>query len=351
MSSPTTAREYAYTETGSFNNLVIREVPVPTPKANEVLVKTRAVSLQFRDLMVSSGSYPAQLPPNLVPCSDMAGEIVAVGEDVKGWKAGDRICANFMIDKIHNDFMSMEVANSALGGAIHGVLTEYRCFPAHSLVAIPSHLSYEEASTLPCAALTAYNALMSGYEPLKAGDVVLVQGTGGVSIFALQFAVASGATVIALSSSDEKLQTATKFGAKHVINYTTTPNWDQEVLKLTGGKGVDRVIEVVGNATLERSISAVKIDGCIDIIGLLGGVGAEVPPVDIIRASIFKGLKIRGIFVGSVIQFGKMNKLLAANPEATRPLIDKVFEFENAKEAFAHLASQKHVGKVVIKVN
>ncbi|KAJ7614432.1 chaperonin 10-like protein, partial [Roridomyces roridus] len=350
MSLPTTAREYAYTEIGSFNNLVIREVPVPTPKANEVLVKTRAVSLQFRDLMVSKGAYPTQLPPNLVPCSDMAGEIVAVGEDVHGWKAGDRVCANFMIDKIHNDSMSMEIANSALGGAIHGVLTEYRCFPAHSLVAIPSHLSYEEASTLPCAALTAYNALLSGYEPLKAGDIVLVQGTGGVSmcVFALQFAVASGATVIALSSSDEKLQTATKLGAKHVINYKTTPNWDQEVHKLTGGKGVDRVIEIVGHATLERSISAVRMDGCIDIIGHLGPDG---PPVDIILGTIFKGLKIRGIFIGSVIQFTKMNKLLTANPEATRPLIDKVFEFEHAKEAFAHLASQEHVGKVVIKVN
>ncbi|KAJ7613392.1 chaperonin 10-like protein [Roridomyces roridus] len=306
MSLPTTAREYAYTEIGSFNNLVIREVPVSTPKGNEVLVKTRAVSLQFRDLMVSKGVCPTQLPPNLVPCSDMAGEIVAVGEDVHGWKAGDRVCANFMIDKIHNDSISMEIANSALGGAIHGVLTEYRCFPAHSLVAIPGHLSYEEASTLPCAALTAYNALLSGYEPLKAWDIVLVQGTGGVSIFALQFAVASGATVIALSSSDEKLQTATKLGAKYVINYKTTPNWDQEVHKLTGGKGV---------------------------------------------RTIFKGLKIRGIFIGSVAQFTKMNKLLTANPEATRPLIDKVFEFEHAKEAFAHLASQKHVGKVVIKVN
>ncbi|KAJ7625865.1 hypothetical protein FB45DRAFT_1030190 [Roridomyces roridus] len=352
MSIPTTAREYAYTEIGSFKNLTVREVPVPTPKANEVLVKTRAVSLQFRDLLVSNGTYPGQFPPHLVPCSDMAGDIVAVGADVQGWKAGDRICPNFMIDKIHNEFMSNEVANSALGGAIHGVLTEYRCFPAHCLVAIPSHLSYEEASTLPCAALTAYNALLSsGSEPLKAGDTVLIQGTGGVSVFALQFAVASGATAIVLSSSDEKLESATQLGAKHVINYKTTPNWDQQVLKLTNGNGVDRVIEVVGDATLERSMSSVRIDGSIVIVGLLGGIGADVPAVDIIRPSIFKGLKISGIFVGSVPQFRNMNKLLAANPETTRPLIDKVFEFEHAKEAFAHLESQKHVGKVVIRVN
>ncbi|KAJ7625899.1 alcohol dehydrogenase superfamily, zinc-containing protein [Roridomyces roridus] len=169
--------------------------------------------------------------------------------------------------------------------------------------------------------------------------------------FALQFAIASGATAIVLSSSDDKLESATKLGAKHVINYNTTPNWDQEVLKLTNGSGVDRVIEVVGNATLARSISSVKIDGSIVIVGLLGGIGADVPAVDIIGASIFKGLKISGIFVGSVPQFRNMNKLLTANNETTRPLIDKVFEFEYAKEAFAHLASQKHVGKVVIKVN
>ncbi|KAJ6548462.1 alcohol dehydrogenase superfamily protein [Mycena capillaripes] len=345
MTLPTTTRQYSYPEFGSFNNLVVREEPVSPPKASEVLVKTHAVSLQFRDLMVASGQYPVKLPDNLVPCSDMAGEVIAVGADVKAWKVGDRVCANFLLDRLHNN----SIAVAALGGPVHGVLTQYRTFPDQALVAIPDHLSYEEASTLPCAALTAYNALLSGIEPLKAGDTVLVQGTGGVSIFALQFAVASGATVIATSSSDEKLKAATKLGAKHVINYKTTPDWAAEVQKLTHGRGVDHVIEVAGNATLEKSIGSVREGGSINIIGRLGGPG-EGPPVDIIGPSIRKQLNIRGIYVGSVTQFQNMNKLISANVETTRPIIDKVFGFDDAKDAFAHLASQVHVGKVVIKV-
>ncbi|KAF7355941.1 Alcohol dehydrogenase superfamily protein [Mycena venus] len=330
---------------GSFDKLVIQEVPVHAPKATEVLVKTHAVSLQFRDLGVASGHYPGNLPPNLVPCSDMAGEIIAVGEDVKEWKVGDRICASFFQDKIHNDSPGEE----GLGGAVHGVLTQYRTFPAQSIVAIPDHLSYEEASTLPCAALAAYNALLSGYEPVKAGDTVLVQGTGGVSIFALQFAIASGATVIVTSSSDEKLKAVKKLGAKHVINYKTTPNWAEEVVKLTNGVGVDRVIEVTGNATLNQSFASVRKGGSIDMVGHLGGI-ADVPPVDIVVPCIMKLINIRGINVGSVVQLKNMNKLIAANVETTRPIIDKVFSFADAKAAYAHLASQTHVGKVVIKI-
>ncbi|KAJ7055292.1 alcohol dehydrogenase superfamily protein [Mycena amicta] len=280
----------------------------------------------------------------------MAGEVVSVGEDVKEWKLGDRVLSNFFLDLIYEDGMKPEVMGSALGGAVHGVLAEYRAFPAHALVEIPSHLSYEEASTLPCAALTAYNALVCGHEGTKAGDTVLIQGTGGVSIFTLQFAVASGATAIVLSSSDEKLKVATKLGAKHVVNYATTPKWEDEVLKLTDGRGVDRVVEVVGNATLAQSMASARLGGSIDLIGVLGGVG-NVPAVDIIGPCLRKLLKIRGIYVGSVSQFQAMNRLLSANPETTRPLVDKVFAFDEAKEAFEYLESQKHVGKVVIAVN
>ncbi|KAJ7124591.1 hypothetical protein C8R43DRAFT_958643 [Mycena crocata] len=347
-SLPTTTRQYSYPQLGSYKNLVLEEVPLEPPKSNEVLVKTHAVSLQFRDLMISTNSYHGLTPNNLVPCSDMAGEVIAVGPDVTQWKAGDRVSANFMLDKLHNE-CTPAIMGSALGGARHGVLTQYRNFPAHSLVPIPPHLSYEEAATLPCAAVTAYSALTGGVSPVKAGDTVLVLGTGGVSIFALQFAVASGATVIALSSSDEKLKTATKLGAKHVINYKTTPAWDEEVLKLTNGVGVDRVIEVGGNATLQRSISSVRIDGCIDIIGAVGSSG-DNPAVDIVLSAIIKGLQIRGIFIGSVKQFRDMNKLLEANAEATRPVVDKVFGFEDAKAAFAYFESQAHVGKVVVRV-
>ncbi|KAJ6456021.1 hypothetical protein C8R47DRAFT_1029483 [Mycena vitilis] len=346
MSLPKTTRQYFLPQLGSIQNLVIQEVPVNPPKAAEVLVKTHAVSLQFRDLMVARGDYPAELPQNLVPCSDMCGEVIAVGTDVKDWKAGDRVCANFLIDKLHD---ADGPGLTGLGGNVHGVLTEYRTFPANLLVAVPEHLSYEEASTLPCAAVTAYNALLSGFEPLKAGDTVLVEGTGGVSIFALQFAVASGATVIATSSSDEKLKTATKLGAKHVINYKTTTEWPAEVQNLTGGAGVDHVIEVAGNMTLMKSFAAVKIGGSITVVGALGGA-VDGPPPDILHSLIFKQVKMRGICIGSVTQFKNMNKLISANVEATRPLIDKVFSFDQAKEAYAYLESQAHVGKVVIKI-
>ncbi|KAJ7167256.1 hypothetical protein C8R43DRAFT_169490 [Mycena crocata] len=343
MTLPTTTHRYSYPKLGSYDNLIVQEVPVTTPKPNEVLVKAHAVSLQFRDLLIAKGAYPGSLPPNLVPCSDVAGEVIALGEGVKQWKVGDRVCANFTLDRLHEG----QVGELALGGATDGVLTVYRNFPAQSLIAIPEHLSWEEASTLPCAALTAYNALLCGYEPLKGGDTVLVQGTGGVSIFALQFAVASGATVIATSSSDEKLKIATKLGAKHVINYKTTPKWDEEVLKLTNGAGVDHVIEVAGNSTLQRSISSVRTGGSINIIGFVGGL-SDVTPPDILGSSIHKQLKIRGIGVGSVHQFEQMTKLISANVEATRPVVDKVFHFDDAKAAFAYLESQAHVGKVVI---
>ncbi|KAJ7451397.1 alcohol dehydrogenase superfamily protein [Mycena latifolia] len=328
MTIPTNTRQYRYPE----------EVSLPAPKGNGVLVKTHAVSLQFRDLLIATQQYPSSVLPNLVPCSDIAGEVIAVGEDVKLWKAGDRL----------NDVQTPETDQSALGGATQGVLTEYRSF-RFSLVAIPPHLTYEETSTLPCAAVTAYNALLSGYEPLKADYTVLIQGTGGVSIFALQFAVASGATVIATSSSDEKLKVAKDLGPEHVINYKTAPDWDRETLKLTGGVGVDRVIEVAGNATLGRSINSVRLGRSIDIIGLVCGPN-DAGPVDIIVPTIFCSLKIRGLYVGSVSQFHDMNKLITANPKTTRSIIDCVCPFEEAKEAFTYLSSQAHVGKVVIKL-
>ncbi|KAJ7691534.1 hypothetical protein B0H17DRAFT_935024 [Mycena rosella] len=346
MAARTTTRQYSYPKFGSYNNLVLHEVPLATPKPNEVLVKTHAVSLQFRDLMIANQTYPFGATWDLVPCSDMAGEVISVGTDVTQWKVGDRVSANFMLDKLHDE-QTAEITNSALGGASQGVLTEYRTFPAHSLVAIPAHFTYEEASTLPCAALTAYNAFVGGFSPLKAGDTILVLGTGGVSMFALQFAVASGAICIVLSSSDEKLKVATKLGAKHTINYKTTPTWDEEVLKLTKGVGVDRVIEVSGNATLARSIASVKINGSIDIIGAIGG--GSVSPIDIVFPSITQGFHLRGIYVGSLVQFKAMNKLIEANPETTHPVIDKVFDFTEAKAAFKYFEAQAHVGKVVIK--
>ncbi|KAK6983841.1 alcohol dehydrogenase superfamily protein [Favolaschia claudopus] len=346
MSLPVKTRQWFYPKHDSYRDLTLEEVPLPsTLGSNEVLVKIHAVSLQFRDLLVSKPNYSRPLPPHLIPCSDMAGEVLSIGQDVKAWNPGDRVAANLLLDKVDDEERTAEIAACVLGGPLNGVLTQFRVFPAHSLVAIPGHLSYEEASTLPCAALTAYVSL----SPIKAGDTILVIGTGGVSIFALQLATASGASVILLSSSDAKLDFAKTLGAKpkHVINYKTTPKWDEEVQRLTKGVGVDLVVEVTGNTTLERSIASVRMGGHIAIVGHL----ASGPTVDLVLHAIRKSLTIRGIYVGSVKQFKAMNRLISANPEATRPVIDKVFSFEEVHAAYAHLEGQRHVGKVVIRVS
>ncbi|KAG7445436.1 NAD-P-binding protein [Guyanagaster necrorhizus] len=346
--TPTTTRSYYFPALGSYNTLTLQTTPLPPLKSTYVLVKVHAVSLQFRDVMIASNKYPrGGISENLVPCSDMAGEVVAVGSDVTRWKVGDRVCANFATEHWDGD-VNDDIVKTALGGGQHGVLTEYKAFTALCLVKIPDHLSFEEASTLPCAALTAYNALM-GPKPVKAGDTVLVLGTGGVSIFGLQFAVASGANVIATSSSDDKLEVAKKLGATHTINYNTTPNWDKEVLRLTEGRGVDHILEVGGPGTLEKSLASVRYAGYIHIIG---SVSKNTPTLtSVIGQCTGKAIILRGILVGSVAQFESMNRLLRARPEPTRPVVDKVFSFEEAVAAYAYLESQKHVGKVVIRVS
>ncbi|KAF7775738.1 hypothetical protein Agabi119p4_4131 [Agaricus bisporus var. burnettii] len=331
---------------GSYLDLELKEKPVNRPKPHEVLVKVHAVSLQYRDLLIAQGFYAAKvISEGLVPCSDMAGEVLALGEGVLDFKVGDRVCANFSMDHLYGDPTSA-IIESSLGGQSHGVLTQYRTFPAHSLVKFPEHFSYEEASTLPCAAVTAYNAL-NGPVPIKAGDTVLVLGTGGVSIFGLQFAVAVGATVIATSSSDEKLQIAADLGATHLINYRKNPDWDKEVLKLTNGVGVDHILEVGGFGTLPRSLNAVRVAGHLHIIGAVSEDKSDFNPI---TPTIYRAITLRGLVVGSVAQFKDMNRLISANPTKTRPVISKVFSFEEAREAYAFLESQKHVGKVVIKV-
>ncbi|KAF8985717.1 NAD(P)-binding protein [Cyathus striatus] len=286
-------------------NLIAFEKPCTT----NVIVKVHAILLNYHDLMIASKTYPAVISEKeFIPCSDMAEEIVTVGEDVKGWKTGDRVLANFSMDHIFGD-TNLEIQNTSLGGQAKGVLMEYRMFPAHSLVHIPGHL---------CAAVTAYNALLGGSKPLKAGDYVLVQGTGGVSIFTLQFAVTSG---------DHKLELAAKLGVKHLINYRKTPNWDEEVNKITNGKGVDHIVEVGRNRTLPRSIDAICIGGSVSIVG-----------------AVSRDKENDGNFVFSIIR-------KAVVTHGIHTVVDKVFPFEQALQAYAHLESQKHVGKVVIKIS
>ncbi|KAG7445431.1 alcohol dehydrogenase superfamily protein [Guyanagaster necrorhizus] len=343
---PSTIRSYYFPTLGSHTNLTLQTISLPELKSNCVLVKIHAVSLQYRDLYISLGRYPGKVVDNLVPCSDMAGEVVAIGADVTQWKIGDRVSANTTIDYLYGE-VGPRTLEWVLGGEIHGVLAEYRDFPAHSLVTIPEHLSYEEAAALPCAAVTAYNALM-GPKPVKAGDAVLILGTSAVSLFGLQFAIASGATVIATSSSDAKLAIVKKLGAAHTINYNTTPDWDKEVLRLTDGRGVDHVLEVGGPGTLEKSMAAVRYAGHVHLIGFLSMT--PVPLMNVIAPCLLKAVTLRGVLVGSLAQLESINGLLRARPESTRPVIDKVFSFEEAAEAYAYMESQKHVGKIVIRV-
>ncbi|KAL1943202.1 hypothetical protein VTO73DRAFT_4277 [Trametes versicolor] len=345
MYVPQTTREYRLPKASGFHNLTITEAPIPKLKATEVLVKVHAVSLNYRDPVIAKNSYPSGHKENVVPCSDLAGEIVALGPGVARWAVGDRVSSTFSTDRIYGD-SSPESRATSLGGAIDGVLTEYKALPAHALVLIPEHLSYEEASTLPCAAVTAYNAL-NGPKPLKGGDTVLVQGTGGVSIFGLQLAVASGATVIVTSSSDEKLKIVRSLGATHTINYKTTPNWDEQVMKMTNGRGVDHILEVGGPGTIMKSVNAIRFGGTISLIGIVAGLQAEVSALPLQVLS--KGVILRGVLIGSRVQFEDMNRLITA--VKLKPIVDKVFAFENAHEAYEYLDSQKHVGKVIIQVS
>ncbi|KAG8215157.1 hypothetical protein J3R82DRAFT_8656 [Butyriboletus roseoflavus] len=335
MGIPATIREYR-SRGVSHHDFIIQNVPLSKPRASEVTIKIHTVSLQYRDLQ-----RHLLRKKNVVPYSDGAGEIVAVGEDVKGWKIGDHVCPNFAIGHIHGD-VTEDIKNTGLGGQIDGVLREYINVPAHvgswycsslvtpfdvvwSLVRIPDYLTYEEGSTLPCAALTAYNAF-HGSVPIKGGDYVLVLGT----CFGAQIAPADGATVIATSSSDAKLEIVKKLGVQHLINYNTNPNWEDEVLKITEGRGVNHIIEVGGPNTIPKCIKAIRHAGQVHIIGC-------------VRAITF-----RGILIGSVKQFEDMNRLFIARQ--IHPVVDKVFSFEEAIEAYSYLESQKHVGKVVIKV-
>ncbi|KZT21276.1 NAD-P-binding protein [Neolentinus lepideus HHB14362 ss-1] len=350
MASTIPSRTHAYRlpKYEGIQSLVLEEGPIPKPKDNEVLVKVHAVSLNYRDLLIASGKYFRGLKTNVIPASDMSGTIVFLGSDVKGWQVGERVCASFFLDHLFGDG-TIEAFNTALGGSVDGVLTEYRVFPAYtssaqSLVRAPANLTHVEASTLPCAAVTAYNALL-GLRPVKAGETVLCLGTGGVSIFAAQIAKASGAEVIITSSSDEKLALAKKLGAKHGINYKTHPEWEKEVLRITNGRGVDHVLEVGGPGTFDKSVASVRLQGNIYVIGSVAGIkeGSNVS-----TKVHEKGIVLRGILVGPRSSFEDMNRLIEVNN--VKPAVSKVFSFEQAKEAYEFLQAQKHVGKVVIQV-
>ncbi|NRD59510.1 NAD(P)-dependent alcohol dehydrogenase [Corallococcus exiguus] len=315
------------------------DAPQPQPGPGQALVRIHAVSLNYRDLIIARGTYPGLKLP-LIPCSDGAGQVVAVGSGVTRVKVGDRVAPTFFQVWTDGERTPEKVAH-ALGGGVPGVLAEYVCVDAEGLVLLPDWLSYEEGATLPCAAVTAWNALVP-QGGLKRGQTVLAQGTGGVSIFALQFARILGARVLITSSQDDKLQRAKQLGAQGLINYRQTPDWEEAVLTLTGNQGVDHVLEVGGAGTLPRSIAATKEGGHIALIGLLTGAPGKPDTT----ATSAKHLRVVSTYVGSREMFEDMLK--AMSQEQTRPVIDRVFPFAQAREALQYMESGGHFGKIVI---
>jgi NADPH:quinone reductase-like Zn-dependent oxidoreductase len=320
-------RSWTIPEPGGVERLTLAEAPRPPLGARQVRVVVRACSLNYRDLSVVRGAYGrGGTRPNLIPLSDGAGEVLEVGAEVTRFGAGDRVAAIFRQRWIAGG-ITQQAGASALGGAIDGMLAEEVALDEDGLVAIPDHLSFAEAACLPCAAVTAWHALFE-HASIKPGESVLVQGSGGVSIFALQFARMTGARVIATSSSDTKLEKLRAMGAETLINYRTSPEWQDAVLTATGGRGVDTVVEV-------------RVGGSISLIGVLTA-GATIDPTPLMRRSI----RLGGIYVGSRAMFEAMNTAIAANE--LRPLIDATFPFDRAPDAYRHLIAAQHMGKVVI---
>lgn len=340
-----TGVDHAAYELTEFNVEAIRPTKRKLGKLGptEVLISMKAASLNYRDLLVASGRYNRGLSLPKIPLSDGAGEVAEIGSGVTRFKVGDRVSPNFMTDW-YSGSISEKVVRTDLGGTIDGVLREFAVFNERSLVKIPDHLSFEEAATLPCAALTSWNGLVE-QGGLKAGEKVLVMGTGGVSVFALQFALMCGAEVIATSSSDEKLARLKQMGATHVINYKTTPDWEKEVVKITCGRGVDHVVEIGGSGTLEKSAVSVKLGGHISLIGVLANPSQQGNHAIHL---LMKAVKLQGVFVGSVHMFERMNAAISLHK--LRPVIDKTFPAKNVVEALKYQQSGAHFGKVVITI-
>jgi NADPH:quinone reductase-like Zn-dependent oxidoreductase len=323
-----------------IDSLALIEKESAAPGAGQVLIKVKAISLNYRDLMVVQGRYNPRMALPRVPCSDGAGEVVSVGAGVTQWKTGDRVCGIFFPNWLDGG-PSAAKTKSALGGDVDGMLASEVVLGEQSLVRIPAHLSYDEAATLPCAALTAWNALFTSANT-QPGDTILIQGTGGVSIFALQFAKMSGARVLGISSSDEKLAKAKALGLDSGMNYRDNPDWEKWVNEQTGGEGVDLVVEVGGAGTMARAIRATKVGGTIAQIGVLTGQNEGVD----IRPVLSKQIKINGVYVGSRAHFVAMNKAISL--AGLKPAIGATFAFDDARAALHMMEGAGHFGKIVI---
>ena len=329
-------RTYQLDRLGSLDGLVLTERDIPSPRAGEVLVRVRASSLNFRDIMILNGTYPMSIPPGRVPLSDGAGEVVEIGASVKRFKVGDRVINSFFPNFFGGSFNFMPeqwVVDH------DGWLTEYKAVSAEALVAMPKHLTFEEAATLPCVAVTAWSAL-SG---VRAGETVLTQGTGGVSLFALQLAKALGARVIATTSSPENAARLRELGADEVIDYRTSPEWGDQVRALTGGRGVDRIVEIGGPDTLAQSTKAVAYGGQVSLVGALAGMegGLDFMTMFLSQATF------QPIATGSRRDLEDLCRVIEQHE--IRPVIDSVFSFDDAKAGWSHYAGRKATGKVVIR--
>ncbi len=328
---------------GSFglDSLRIVERDKPTPGPGEILIRMSAASLNYRDLMVATGMYNPKMPLPRIPLSDGVGRVEEIGSGVSRVKVGERVAGLFFPGWIAGRITKAK-ADTALGGAVDGVLAEYLVLPAEGVTHVPDYLSDTEAATLPCAGVTAWHALVTCGR-VVAGDAVLLQGTGGVSLFALQFAKLHGARTIMTSSSDEKLARARALGADETINYKTTPDWAAKALELTGGVGVDQVIEVGGAGTLAQSLKAVRMGGYIGLIGVLASGTGDLNPTPI----LMKSVNVQGIYVGNREMFEAMNRAIAL--AKLKPVVDRVFGFDQASEALKHMKTASHFGKIALQ--
>jgi len=324
-----------------IDSLEFVEQAAPVPGPGEVLVAVRAVSFNYRDLMIVKGLYNPNMKLPRIPCSDGAGEVAAVGAGVNAWRPGDRVAGIFMQNWFDGSLTAAKT-RGALGGDIDGVLADFVVLKEQGLVAVPEHLSYQEAATLPCAAVTAWNALAAG--DVKPGATVLILGTGGVSIFALQFASLRGARVLGISSSNEKLERASAMGLYAGLNYRENPDWDRWVLDRTSGEGADLVVEVGGAGTLARSLKAIRPGGTVAQIGVLTQA-AEPFPIPLI---LHKVARIQGIYVGSRSDFVEMNKAISLSK--MRPVLES-FDWSQAREVLKRMEAASHFGKLVLAVN
>jgi len=333
----------AILERPGLDNLRIKEVPEPAPGPGEVLVRLRAASLNYRDTLTVVGGYGSrQKQERLIPLADGAGEVAALGPGSTHWKLGDRVIGCLFPDWLGGPITEEKIKRQ-LGGSVDGCACEFRVFPEHGLVRTPEHLSDIEAATLPCAALTAWSAIASQGH-IGPGDTVLTQGSGGVSLFALQFARLAGASVIATSSTSGRLARLEALGARHLINYRGEPQWGRAARTLTAGRGVDHVVEVGGGGTLEQSIRAVRVGGTISMIGVL----SQAKPEFNLALVVMQNIRLQGVTVGSRDQFEHMVSAIATHQ--LRPVIDRSFPLSELRQAIEYVAAGRHIGKVCIEI-